>query len=1027
MAIRIPFHEFDSREQTELKIEDLIEENNTNNVEVTESQQVTNQPPPTPECNIKSKHKLKEIQFQSNDQLKSKIFQNFILNPQPSNLSPNPNSRTDNAKNSPFVSLHICKNCQQSLLTAFSHCLFSKSTHNKENFTEKFSTVAENQSRPINEYSVQNDNNTHIQEELSNEPQNQSIIMLSQREIDDSTAAFTSDPPYFELIKDPSLPTPQNNLYTDTKDRVQKERAVQLSIRRERHSQNTSQNYFPQSKFRLIENENNRPKNLPTDTHRQHDFPFSGVQSLTLKQKGEKLLKITANPYIKYLHQITRIGEPNSQLKKINSYTPTLFQHQIMKKKRTINDLKDELQERTQRTINQQIFVNSLRKALHKSNQYYGYVEEWQEHESAVLQQDIRNLKSELQSLMGILITSEDDKRKLLCKIDQMKVVLQEREKNFSQLDKSFDKFKNELHEKYKQYLKLNSDMIKLQDDAKTGTKFIMARNEILQRNIDKLAKDFEVSSRELSSAQTRLKELEFNLEGQVALFNVCGEAKKSLEDYNQKTTLCIANYEKEIEKTQENNRIYLKRKEDLETEIYTLKKINEDAKPELTLKLNELKSKIDKFSALKSELEATIKQLKFENDKLTSATRSLTKAKDSVESALRQCIIDHEKLTASKKKIIQELELLQKIDSEKISKLNEHKALFESQISEVQDALDLQTENLTQVQVEMQRIKKSSDESSELLQVEIDKLNSAKNNLLADKRQLVDKMVNVTNDFNSAVEKLELFSQNYSVHMTETEAAIFDLEEQFSKSTDTHLKLKKEFEDLTIATNTLMDENLNLKLNQSKIIKYHEELDKKESKNQAEIKRVLEDNHALNNEIFVLNSNCNDMKVEINGLSEQINDLTNTIDCLTNDTEELTKSRNAAMNELNIQLQNTHEEMEGLQNRYENLKNKSEDLTLHLKDTKKKLSSEVLHRETLEMQIYEMRIKVTTESARRRQYERMHQRINRHKELYNLEKENTSKFRSSLINESHEDMASIVNRLANFIKLLPSEDQFKD
>jgi chromosome segregation ATPase len=100
-----------------------------------------------------------------------------------------------------------------------------------------------------------------------------------------------------------------------------------------------------------------------------------------------------------------------------------------------------------------------------------------------------------------------------MIKMNQLHEEISKKEQTILDMEAQRDVIKSKLQDSYKEYLIMNNTIMTLKKEAEHGSDVIIARNEALQRNMEKLSKDFETVSKELSAANLKMKEMEFELE----------------------------------------------------------------------------------------------------------------------------------------------------------------------------------------------------------------------------------------------------------------------------------------------------------------------------------------------------------------------------------------------------------------------------------------------------------------------------------------------------------------------------------
>jgi hypothetical protein len=166
-------------------------------------------------------------------------------------------------------------------------------------------------------------------------------------EVEDSKVL--TDPPYFELIPDPTKRP--NTIYDDVIHKVERDR-----------------NVFYQGKLNAALESGVIAGPLSKGSNK--DVPFGG-----------------------------------------RFFSGALYKRTLEQKDKEIRALREKLYDAACSEKMEHANVVKLKAALKKSMRFYHYAEEWQSHESARLVQDVRCLKAEMSSLMAFLINSEEEKR----------------------------------------------------------------------------------------------------------------------------------------------------------------------------------------------------------------------------------------------------------------------------------------------------------------------------------------------------------------------------------------------------------------------------------------------------------------------------------------------------------------------------------------------------------------------------------------------------------------------------------------
>eukprot|EP00842_Homolaphlyctis_polyrhiza_P006639 jgi/Hompol1/6977/HPOL_005134-RA len=287
--------------------------------------------------------------------------------------------------------------------------------------------------------------------------------------------------------------------------------------------------------------------------------------------------------------------------------------------------------------------VQRLRAALNRSVYYYTFAEEWQQSESLRLQQDVRYLKAEASSLMAFLINSEEEKRGLHDQIEELNQVIRARDIKVINSEKTVEEMKVKLHDSFKEFLAMDNTMHRLRKEAQKGTEAAESRNSILQKNLDKLSADFEVSAKDLSAAQTKIRELEFELEELVQQFNLCGETKRKSEELNVKISGELDQTTKELKEAVESVNQLTLQKSKLEADLRLAEATADNSRKEQDERISKLTEAFDAGVVTRKELEMQLKMRTTDNEKLSNALKNMTKAKEQLETTAKATAQKHQ------------------------------------------------------------------------------------------------------------------------------------------------------------------------------------------------------------------------------------------------------------------------------------------------------------------------------------------------------------------------------------------------
>ncbi|ORY30462.1 hypothetical protein BCR33DRAFT_724291 [Rhizoclosmatium globosum] len=301
-------------------------------------------------------------------------------------------------------------------------------------------------------------------------------------------------------------------------------------------------------------------------------------------------------------------------------------------------------------------------------------------------QENVKHLKvpkSEMSSLMAFLINSEEEKRMMLLEMQEIRNVSKAKDDERTQIEYQREEYKAKLQEAYKEYLATNEIITKLRKEAEHGSDVIISRNEVLQRNIDKISRDFEITAKELAAANLRIKDLQFELDEMVLQFNITGQGQRTAEELNVKLTSELTQLKNTYDELKHLQTETAMRVVNLETDVRNLQSLLE-----LT----------------KSELESQAADLRKELELVTEALKSLTRSKDQV----KPHSVSHPQENPGSKEQL----------------------LF--QVTDLQNNLDRELSNVNILSFELSQLKRTSEEKI---------FNWRSFNLANDKRVLTEKL----------------------------------------------------------------------------------------------------------------------------------------------------------------------------------------------------------------------------------------------------------------------------------------------
>ena len=587
-------------------------------------------------------------------------------------------------------------------------------------------------------------------------------------------------------------------------------------------------------------------------------------------------------------------------------------------------------------------------------------------------------------------------------------------------MQKDEQALKLKLHEAYKEFIATSETMTKLKKEAIKGTEAAESRNDMLQRNLDKLAVDFENTTRELSSANLKIKELQFEMEELVQQFNMTGEAKKKTEELNLKITNDLTATSKALNDTKEDLEQVILQRSKLEADIGLLDMESTQTKTNLEIRIQGLTSDLQTTLSIKSDLEYQIRQLKAEIEKLNSSLKTMTKGKELADSNLKASQLRLEKEVTTRDKRIVELENARGEDAKTIKKLQESREQLRAQVTDLQNNLDREASALNQLNFETSQYKRAAEEKIAGLEDQLSKLTGSKNTLSSEKKQLSDKLKAVRQELKEREEELELTKLAYKRQCDESHANDISLRDQIAT-------LEASLSNLTKDHSTLLNEHGNLneeKAYLENLLKVaNQKIEQFEARDKEQLQRISQlesKNEFLIKEHSQAVQERVAAKIHLDAVLNKVEELTRTVKYMEEEYTAKMKEADTQITRLSNDLDFVREERLRLQELSTNLKDIVSELDTELVKTRNNLSAETMRREALESQLFESTLQFNNERKLRSDFEKMNSRLQRSDEVRTLERLSALRMRDHKLSELDKELNSQLKHLSSIVTLLP-------
>ncbi|KAJ3222386.1 hypothetical protein HDU81_009935 [Chytriomyces hyalinus] len=722
-------------------------------------------------------------------------------------------------------------------------------------------------------------------------------------------------------------------------------------------------------------------------------------------------------------------------------FSGAIYKRTIDAKDREIRHLREKLYEQQIASKIDNQNVKNLKVALNKSMKYYCYAEEWQSQESTRLQQDVRYLKAEMSSLMAFLINSEEEKRMMLLEIKDIRANSKAKDDERGLIEYQRDEYKQKLHESYKEYLATNEIIARLRKEvcfmfdrlflqfitefiqAEHGSDTIISRNEVLQRNIDKISRDFETTAKDLASANMRIRDLQFELDEMVQQFNITGQGQKSAEELNVKLAAeleALRSTYNELKHLQTETAL---RVLNLEKDILDLQELLEVTKVELEQQATDLRGELMTITELKKELEHQLRTARQEVEKLSMALKTLTRSKDQIESAFRVAIQKHEKEIQSREDQISELQHLRTEDALAIRKGQEVKEQLMFQVTDLQNNLDRELSNVNVLSFELSQLKRTSEEKIFNLEEQVEKLTTSKVNLAGDKRTLTEKLRVIRADLAAKEEQLEKITAEYASFKESAASSDSKLKSDLVAINGAHTTLKGEHKTLNQKQAALMETHFELITEKDALLKKVAEMETRHEQSCEEVRILTSKNRNLTQELASSQSDRNEIKIHLDSVLGKLSETTSILNQERFESTSTIQEKTEQLIKMSADLYKVTEDRTRLDSLCLVLQAQVSNLEADLADTKAALAAETLNKEQFEVHLYELRRNLMSERCLRMDFERMHTRIDRRIANKELEKLAAMRARDRKLLEVSKQLQSEHARLENIGALIPTEE----
>jgi chromosome segregation ATPase len=223
------------------------------------------------------------------------------------------------------------------------------------------------------------------------------------------------------------------------------------------------------------------------------------------------------------------------------------------------------------------------------------------------------------------------------------------------------------------------------------------------------------------------------------------------------------------------------------------------DKVKDLEEKISGLTTNNSALSSKKSELEIIVKANRIEMEKQNSNLKVIVSQKNTLYNEMQAAAFKSERELIARNYKINELTESKIADHKQIKKFQEIKEQLMFQITDIKNNLDKEVGTCKNLAFEIVQLKQEAEDKASLVEDQLEKLNTARNNLTKDKAQIIEKLNNLRTDIKNLENELLETQTQYAEHREKSanttnilENSISVLEGELLKINDEHKELNR-------------------------------------------------------------------------------------------------------------------------------------------------------------------------------------------------------------------------------------------
>jgi chromosome segregation ATPase len=582
---------------------------------------------------------------------------------------------------------------------------------------------------------------------------------------------------------------------------------------------------------------------------------------------------------------------------------------------------------------------------------------------------------------------------------------------------------KLKLQESFKEFIAIDGTMKQLRKEAIKGTDAVEARNVMLQKNLTKLTADFEITSKELRTSNSKTRELEYELEQMIKELNSKGEALKKSTQMNSNLKANLEATTNELRELQQNHEQLILQKAKIEADARQDNINNEHQKQDLRKTLKKTSEELNQVAAEKLDLEMVIRTNKQEIETLKKQVKTYSTEKDDLTISLNNTKKLYQTDMAIREQKISELNNRIAKDQVTLKAVQEKKEQLMFEVTDLQNNLSSETDIVKSLTGDLAQLKRTTEEKINLLNEQIEKLNVTKNNLVNDKKELGEKIKSCRQELRQRDEELEETIKKFEDFQTNSGSEIAGLDRKLKSSQEDNRILNKAHDDLKGRYTDSVKENVGLK-------REREQLQRKQTEKElaiatSTIQALVADKDELIKNLEMSRKQGDDLETRIKTSLERNNSVYSEYTAYKKNAETVMEDQTVEIRRLKEDLMETHGHNKLLTYKKTQLEKSLADTETKLSETSSKLITETKTREILEEQLDQNRIAYMNEKRMRVELERVQTHIKYNDASRVIGSWSEWKTRDRKLADLAIGLVQESSRLTQLVNLLPVKDGF--